>query len=284
MMSTNNSLQNQIDECRKEEDSVEFWFARDLMSHFEYSSWESFEKVIHKAALNAKAVDVAEDDHFRQVTKMVHIGSGATREVTDYMVTRYGAYLVALNADSSKKNVAYLKNYFVVQARKQELIEKRVQDAERLESRNQLKATEKALSGLFHERGLDGPQMAKVRAKGDQALFGGHTTQQMKDKYGIAKSRPLSDFLPSVTIAAKSLINEMTKLNVEANNTQGETAITSEHVQNSTSVRDMLGSRGIKPEQLPADEDINKVERRLAQEERKLSASNGLPPLAEADD
>lgn len=166
-----------------------------------------------------------------------------------------------------------MKHYFVVQARQQEIIEQRVLDAERLESRRQLKATEKALSGLFHERGLDGAKMAAVRAQGDKALFGGHTTQEMKNKYGITTSRPLADYLPTLSIAAKTLVNEMTKLNVETNDVQGEVRITDEHVQNSKSVRAMLGDRGIQPENLAPAEDISKVERRLAKEEKQIAAA-----------
>lgn len=272
-MGTSDELQVSLDDCRNEEQDIEFWFARDLQTQFGYKNWESFEKVIHKAAENARLVGVAEDDHFRQVTKMVPIGSGAERPIADYMLSRYGAYLLAVNADGTKPNVAYMKHYFVVQARRQELVEQRVLDAERLESRRQLKATEKALSGLFHERGLDGAKMAAVRAKGDKALFGGHTTQEMKNKYGITNSRPLADYLPTLSIAAKTLVNEMTKLNVETNDVRGEVLITDEHVQNSKSVRAMLGNRGIQPENLAPAEDIAKVERRLAKEEKQIATA-----------
>lgn len=272
------ALQAGLDGCRKQEHGIEFWFARDLQQQFGYGSWESFERVVLKAAQNARMVGVSEDDHFRQVTKMVPIGSGAEREVADIMLTRYGAYLVAVNADSTKPNVAFLKHYFVVEARKQEVIARRVLDAERVESRQQLRAAEKALSGLFQERGLDGKQMGTVRAKGDKALFGGNTTQEMKDRYGITRSRSLADFLPTLTIAAKTLVNEMTKVNLEANSARGERAITDEHVQNSTSVRSMLGDRGIRPEDLPADEDVTKIERRLASEEKRIASTGFSEP------
>lgn len=267
-------LQAGLDECRNEEQGVDFWFARELQEHFGYSRWESFEKVVHKGIENAMLVGVAPEDHFRQVTKMVQTGSGAEREIVDYVLTRYAAYLIAVNADGSKPNVAYIKHYFVVSARKQELVEQRVLDAERVEARHQLKDSEKVLSGLFQERGLDGQQMAVVRSKADKALFGGNTTQQMKDRYRITGSKPLADFLPTLTIAAKNLVNEMTKLNVSTTNVRGERALTTEHVQNSSSVRAMLGERGIRPEELASAEDITKVERRMASEEKRLAKAD----------
>lgn len=266
------ALQNVLDgACKRSTDKgVEFWFARDLQEVLGYSRWEAFVSVIGKAIESCRNVSISEEDHFRQVTKKVPLGSGAHRDIEDFMLSRYACYLVAQNGDPKKSAIAYAQSYFALQTRKQELIEERMRETERLETREQLKTSEKALSAVFVEHGLDGPQIARVRSVGDKAFFGGRTTQQMKDLYGIVSSRPLADFLPSLTISAKNLINEMSRVNIEREGHRGEVAISREHVDNSTSVRNMLAGRGIKPEELAAEEDITKVERRMRKGEREL--------------
>lgn len=263
-------LQHTLEECRNEDRGTDFWYARDLQKSLGYTRWENFEKVVLKAIDNCKTVDADAATHFVEVDRVAGLGKGAKREITDWAISRYGAYLVAVNADSAKPDVAYIKNYFIVQARKQELIEQRILDVERIETRNQLKASEKALSGAFQEGGLDGPKMAIVRSKGDRELFGGLSTQDMKARYGITSKKPLADVLPTLTLSAKTMVNEMTRLNLEEKSIQGERSITREHVQNNRSMRGMLIDRGFKPEELPAAEDSAKVERRLRSEEKAL--------------
>ncbi len=260
------------------QEGIEFWFARDLMEPLGYARWENFTTAIHRAIESCKTTGYDEEDHFRGVTKMVPLGSGAERRVEDFMLTRYACYLIAQNGDPRKPAIAFAQSYFAVQTRKQELIQDRMNLQARLEARDRLRESEKTLSQNIYERGVDDAGFGRIRAQGDAALFGGNTTQMMKSKYGIVQTRPLADFLPTLTIAAKNLATEMTNHNVMQDDLQGERAITREHVQNNQSVRDMLGQRGIMPEQLAAEEDIKKLERRVKSEEKKLEKQSGKLP------
>ena len=267
-----------------ENSEVEFWLARELMEVLGYERWENFIKAIERAMDSCKASNIAVSDHFREVTKMIATGKGAKRKVKDFMLTRYACYLVAQNGDPRKEEIAFAQGYFAVQTRKQELIEERISYIERTEARERLKASEKRLSQNIYERGVDDKGFGRIRSKGDQALFGGHTTQDMKERLGVKDNRPLADFLPTLTIAAKNLATEMTNYNVEQKDLQGESLITVEHVTNNTSVREMLEQRGIKPEELPPDTDIKKLERRVKTQEKKIAEKSGRLPEHNSDE
>ena len=270
-------IKNQFDNAIQvtEEEQIEYWYARDLMRLLGYSRWENFEKAIGRAIESCETSQIESLNHFREVTKMVLIGSNAYREVGDYMLTRYACYLVAMNGDTSKEEIAFAQSYFAVQTRKQELIEERIAYIERAQARNRLKESEKRLSQNIYERGVDDEGFARIRSRGDQALFGGYSTKEMKAKLGVKDTRPLADFLPTLTIAAKNLATEMTNYNVENKDLYGEPAITGEHIQNNTEIRKMLGERGIKPEELPPAEDIKKLERRTKSQDKKIIEKSG---------
>ena len=257
--------------------SIEVWYARELQQQLGYARWENFVVAIGRAIDSCKTLGVNVDDHFREVTKMVGLGSGSQRPIPDFMLTRYACYLIAQNGDPKKEEVAFAQGYFAVQTRKAELIEERLNEIARLSTRDRLRASEKQLSRNIFQRGVDEKGFGRIRSKGDQALFGGLTTEQMKRRLGI-KSGALADRLPTLAIAAKNLATEMTNYNVEQKDLQGERSITAEHVQNNRSVRGMLGQRGIKPEDLPPAEDIKKVERRVAKDEKEMQKGNNKLP------
>ena len=256
---------------------MEVWYARELQTVLGYARWENFSVAISRAIESCNTQGIIVEDHFREVTKMITIAKGAQRSVQDYMLTRYACYIIAQNGDPKKEEIAFAQSYFAIQTRNAELIEERLQLISRLETRERLRSSEKQLSQNIYQRGVDDKGFGRIRSKGDTALFGGVNTEQMKKRLGV-KSGALADHLPTLTIAAKNLATEMTNYNVEQKDLQGEAPITSEHIQNNQSVRKMLLDRGIRPEELPAAEDIKKVERRVAREEKLLEKSTKKLP------
>ncbi len=247
--------------------------ARDLQKLLDYTDWRNFLLVVEKAKTACFNSRQSIADHFVDVNKMVKLGSGSERQVDDIMLTRYACYLIAQNGDSGKEQIAFAQSYFAIQTRRQELLEERIALAERIRARERLADTESKLSGIVYERGVDGEGFARLRSKGDHALFGGYTTLEMKKKLGIPDKRPLADFLPTITIKAKDFAAEITSFNTKKNDLRGEQAITGEHVKNNKDVRDLLGKNGIKPEALPPEEDIKKLQRRFKTEDKKIAGN-----------
>lgn len=250
--------------------NIECWSARDLQEILNYAKWDNFLKVIEKAKKSCENIGEEVQNHFADIGKLVVLGSGSEREISDIALTRYACYLIAQNGDSSKSEIAFAQTYFAVQTRKQEIIEKRLIDVERVNAREKLSKTEKKLSGIIYERGVDERSFSIIRSKGDQALFGGFTTNDMKKRLNVPQTRPLADFLPTLTIKAKDFATELTSHNVVEKDLNGDSQITNEHIENNLAVRKILGERGIKPENLPALEDVKKVQRKLESDEKKI--------------
>lgn len=267
------SLFSKFEAASSELEGVECWSARDLQYLLGYSKWENFDKVIQKAKDACWNAGELVENHFPDIRKMVEIGSNTERPVDDIALTRYACYLIAQNGDSRKEEIAFAQNYFAVQTRRAEIVEQRLLEFERVKAREKLSQTEKQLSGILYERGVDSQGFAVIRSKGDQALFR-LNTQMLKRKMGVPDSRPVADFLPTISIKAKDLAAEMTGLNVQNKDLKGQSKIEKEHIDNNLAVRDMLTQRGIVPENLPPAEDVKKLQRKLDNDEKKLLKGN----------
>jgi DNA-damage-inducible protein D len=261
---------------------TEFWCARDLQMLLGYAKWENFAKVIEKAKTSCQTANTDPKDHFLDIRKMVDVGSGAKREIDDIALTRYACYLIAQNGDPAKDQIAFAQSYFAVQTRKQEIVQQRLAEAERVNARKKLTQSEKELSSIIFDRLHNHESFARIRSQGDQALFGGRTTLDMKRRLNVPEGRPLADFLPTITIKAKDFANEITNFTIKQNALTNEAGITREHVKNNRDVRELLVNRAIVPETLPAAEDCKKVERRLLTQQKKLpKESPKLEPPSE---
>lgn len=263
----------QFESAASELEGVECWSARDLQTLLGYSKWENFENVIQKAKDAATNAGEEIAYHFPDVRKTIPMPKTAEKEIDDILLTRYACYLIAQNGDSRKQEIAFAQNYFAVQTRRAELVEQRLLEYERVKAREKLSYTEKQLSGILYERGVDSQGFAIIRSKGDQALFR-LNTQMLKKKMGVPDTRPVADFLPTISIKAKDLAAEMTGLNVQNKDLKGKNKIEKEHIDNNLAVRNMLTQRGIVPENLPAAEDVKKLQRKLDGEEKKLLKGN----------
>ena len=264
-------LRKTFEEYAHEKNGIDFWFARELQKLLGYDKWDNFINAIEKAKISCRNSGYDTDDHFPGVRKTISLPKSASREVDDYALTRYACYLIAQNSDPRKEEIAFAQSYFAMQTRKQELIEERIALRERIHTRNKLTASETELSKLIYERGVDDDGFARIRSKGDEALFGGYDTAQMKKRLAVPQKRPLADFLPTVTIAAKNFATEITNFNVKNSYLQGEGKITNEHIKNNKDIRGVLAKNKIVPENLSSEKDIKILERKIKKDEKAIA-------------
>ena len=264
-------LRKTFEEYAHEKNGIDFWFARELQKLLGYDKWDNFINAIEKAKISCRNSGYHTDDHFPGVRKTISLPKSASREVDDYALTRYACYLIAQNSDPRKEEIAFAQSYFAMQTRKQELIEERIALRERIHTRNKLTASETELSKLIYERGVDDDGFARIRSKGDEALFGGYDTAQMKKRLAVPQKRPLADFLPTVTIAAKNFATEITNFNVKNSYLQGEGKITNEHIKNNKDIRGVLAKNKIVPENLSSEKDIKILERKIKKDEKAIA-------------
>lgn len=264
-------LMRTFEEKAGEYDGVEAWSARDLQKLLSYSEWKSFARVVSRAKEACRTAGILVEDHFIETSTTIEKDDGSFEEGVDIVLTRYAAFLVAQNGDPHKAPIAFAQTYFALQTRKQEVLEERLAERERMTARNKLSQTERELSGVLYERDVDDKGFAIVRSKGDAALFDGLSTNDMKRRLNVPESRALADFLPTVTIKAKDLAAEITNHMVKATSIRGVSAISGQHVQSNSNVRRALVASGIRPEALPPAEDIKKVERRHKSDAKSLA-------------
>ena len=257
-----------FDDYVHQEDGVEFWYARDLQKLLDYEKWQTFEQVIKKAQISCISAKQEKNNHFTEVSKMVDIGSDTKRKVVDFRLTRFACYLIAQNGDPRKEVIAFAQSYFALQTRKQELLQERIKLAERINARRKLQDSEFIFSKTLYERGVDPDGFARIRSKGDEILFGGKTTREMKEKLKVPDKRPLADFLPTVTITAKELANQISTLNVNRTDVKGEKNITEVHKSSNKAVRGALLSEKVVPEELPPEEDLKKLKKRVESKDK----------------
>lgn len=263
------SLTNNFEaSSHKSDDGLEFWFARDLQHLLGYAKWENFMGVINKAKTACEISEQECQDHFPDIRKTIPVPNGGSKEIEDFMLTRYACYLIAQNGDSSKEPIAFAQTYFAVQTRNAELISKRLEELERIQARKKLTTTEKELSGTIFQQTKGNQNFALIRSKGDTAFFGGKSTADMKIIWNTGNS-PIADFMPTILLKAKDFATEITIHNAKERKMSTENQISNEHVTNNKAVRSTLISRGITPERLPAAEDLKKVARKVASESKK---------------
>lgn len=258
----------QFERARYDNKGVECWSARELQEILGYSEWTIFLKIIENAKNACQKSRITVSDHFADVGKMIGLGRNCETELHDIALSNYACCLIFQNDETQNDSWAFAQTYFAIQARELKIIEEILGNA--FDSKMPENRTEAEKTMFGTDLKIKDEMYAIIRSKGDQVLFGGFTTQEMKKILMVPNNRPLADFLPTLTIIAKTLAIELTTHNVLTKNLKGEHNITKEHVDNNSAVRKMLLERGIKPETLPQAEDAKKEKRKIEKENKRV--------------
>lgn len=255
----------------------EFWYGRELAEILEYTKWGNFKRVVEKAKEACKNSDINVLDHFAGVGKMVELGSGATREVDDIMLSRYACYIIVQNADARKKVVALGQTYFAVQTRKQELVEdfeQLTEDRKRLAIRNELIEHNKSLAEAARMAGIEEPRdYAIFQNRGYQGLYGGLGVKEIKERKGLKKSHKILDYMGSTELAANLFRATQTDEKIRRENIIGKHKANEAHYQVGVKVRKTIKELGgTMPEDLPTPEKSVKA---IEREEKKKLKNGG---------
>lgn len=263
----------QFEQIKNFDEQTEFWYARELMPLLGYAKWETFSKVIQKAKIACQESSYSVSDHFPDAGKIVNAGV-SNKPLEDYKLTRYACYLIAMNGDARKPEIALAQTYFATQTRRQELSQQAENNAKRLENRAKLTENRKKLRDEVYFRGID--DNSKFAGLEDNINLGLYTkrTKAVKKQKDIPEKAPLDDYTTNVELLAKSLSMEMTKINVNQKNLLGINPIYTEGKENAGEVRKSLVARNIKPENLPAETNIKKLKTKkyLSKQEKDLES------------
>lgn len=269
--STIDSLVDAFEACANRTPSGdEFWYARDLQILLEYRRWESFADVLRRAITSCEQAGHDPNDHFRQTTKMVTVGSGAEREIDDVMLDRYACYLTAQNGSSKIRAVAFAQTYFAIQTRRQELSDRDAkaipmsEDEKRVFLRSQIKEHNRHLSSAAKGAGVVTPQdFAIFHSMGYQGLYG-KTVGDIRRYKGISSGADILDRMGSTELAANFFRVTQTEEKLRKDQIRGKQNAYDTHYAVGRQVRDaMLKISGIAPEDLPAADSIKSAEKRL---------------------
>ena len=244
---------------------VEYWTARELQEPLGYAQWNIFERVVKKAMRTCESVGEEIANHFVLKSKMVSVGSGAKRELIDYWMSRYGAYLVAMNGNPRLPAIATAQNYFAVQTRKQELLEQRMADTKRVQLRERVRDANKHLGLAAKNSGVQ--EYALFQDAGYRGLYE-MGLKQIKAKKGLGEKEDLLDRAGRPELAANEFRITQTEEALKRENIKGDLNAREKHREIGAEVRKTIQKLGgTLPEDLPTEPSIKAIERKLKAKE-----------------
>lgn len=256
-----------------------YWLARELFPLLGYSTWQNFQPVLAKAIQACDASGFSRSDQFKDVHKLVDIGSGAVREKKDYELTRYACYLIIQNGDPSKPAIASGQTYFAVQTHRQELHDagisaQAMEDEKRLLIREQMKDHNKHLAAAAKDAGVSEPKdYARFQDRGYQGLYGGLGSKQIHARKGLAEKEKILDHMGSTELAANLFRATQTEERLRRDAVHDKHEAGNVHFDVGQKVRKAIADiGGTMPENLPTpDKSINQLKLERKKAEKALS-------------